>query len=254
MLALIRDGLHNSEIAIRLGVSVNTVRFHVSNLLAKSGLPDRVLLRNWEPGPDAPRRRLPALALAFLKPLGVAGVGAGAVAVATLAIVAFSGRGEDPAPLADEAVLQYRGAVVGMLSRQPEGLVITEPGGPSYKLTSEMTFARWVGSQMFIVGEVEGDSLTPVGGSPIGRYSRCAGVLTEAGGKLSVGGGCGGVELRGVPVERVLALRSEKVTVTILSCTESHGGRLEAPPLDAFGDERIHTCASPPSGGLLGQQ
>lgn len=254
MLALIRDGLHNSEIAIRLGVSVNTVRFHVSNLLAKSGLPDRVLLRSWKPGPDGPRRRLPSLALAFLKPLGVLGAGAGAVAVATLVIVAFGGGGEDSAPQADEAVLAYRGAVVGMLTRQAGGLVITESGGSSYKLTLEMTFARWVGSQMFILGEVDGDSLTPVGGSPIGRYSRCTGVLTDAGGKVFVGGGCGGVELRSVPVDRVLALRSEKVTVTILSCTASRGGRLEAPPLDAFGDERMHTCASPPAGGLLEQQ
>lgn len=254
MLALIRDGLHNSEIAVRLGVSVNTVRFHVSNLLAKSGLPDRVLLRSWKPGPDASGRRLPALVLAFLKPLGVIGGGAGAVAVATLVIVAFSGRGEDSPPPADEAVLAYRGAVVGMLTRQPEGLVITEPGGSSYQLTSEMTFARWVGSQMFIVGEVEGDRLIPAGGSPVGSYSRCTGVLTDAGGKLSVGGGCGGVEIHGVSVERVLALRSEKVTVTILACTESRAGRLESPPLDAFGDERTHTCASPSAGGPFEQQ
>ena len=174
VLALIRDGLQNSEIAIRLGLSINTVRFHVSNLLAKSGLPDRVLLRNWEPGPDASRRRLPALALTFLKPLGVVGAGAGVVAVATLAIVAFSGHSEDPAPPADEAVSAYSGAVVGMLTREPGGLVITEPGGSSYKLASEMTFARWVGSQMFILGEVDGEHLTPAGGSPIGRYSRCS--------------------------------------------------------------------------------
>lgn len=254
MLALVRDGLQNSEIAIRLGVSINTVRFHVSNLLAKSGSPDRVLLRNWEPGPDAPRRRLPALALPLLKPLGIVGSVAGAVAVATLAILAFGGRGEDPAPPADEEVLAYPGAVVGMLTRLPGGLVVTEPGGSSFRLTSEMTFARLVGSQVFIVGNVEGDTLRPAGGSRIGRDSRCAGVLAEAGGTVSVGGSCRGMELSGVPVERLLALRSEKVTVTILACTQSRGGRIDNPPIDAFGDERIHTCPSSPSGVPLAQQ
>ncbi len=253
MLALIRDGLQNSEIATRLGVSINTVRFHVSNLLAKSGLPDRVLLRNWEPG-AAPRRRLPALGLPFVKPLGIVGGVAVAVAVATLAILAFGGRGEDPAPPADEAALAYPGAVVGMLTRQPGGLVVTEPSGSSFRLTAEMTFARWVGSQMFILGEVEGDSLTPVGGSPIGPYSRCAGVLAEAGGKLAVGGGCGGMELTGVPVDRLLALRSDKVTVTILACTLSHGGRIDNPPIDGFGEERLHACARAAAGGPSGEQ
>lgn len=254
MLALIRDGLQNSEIAIRLGVSVNTVRFHVSNLLAKSGLPDRVLLRKWEPGSRAPRRNLFALGQPFLKPFGIVAGGIGAVAVVTLAGLAFGGRNDDPPPPADEAALAYPGAVIGMLTRQPGGLVVTEPGGSSYTLTSEMTFARWVGSQMFILGQVEGDRLTPKAGSPIGRYSRCAGVLTEASGKLSVGGGCGGVELTGVPVERLLALRSEKVTLTILACTASRDGRLDDPPIDAFGDERIHTCANSPAGAPLAKR
>jgi hypothetical protein len=254
VLALIRDGLQNSEIAIRLGVSVNTVRFHVSNLLAKSGLPDRVLLRNWQPGPEAPRRRLPALALPLLKPLGIVGATGGAVAVATLAILAFGGRAEDPRPPADQEPFAYPGAVVGMLTRQPGGLVVTEPGGSSYRLTSEMTFARWVGSQVFILGQVEGDRLTPTAGSPIGNYSRCAGVLSETNGRLSVGGGCGGMELSGVPLERTLALRSEKVTVSVLRCTQSHGGCLENPPIDAFGEEQVHTCPGSPSEVTLAQR
>ena len=252
MLALVREGLPNSEIATRLGVTINTVRFHVSNLLAKSGSPDRVALRSWNPGTgDAPPRRLPALGLPFLKPFSVAAGGAGAVAAGIVLIIAASGRSEEPLPVphSDEAVVAYPGAVVGTLSRNSGGLVVTEPGGSSFKLTSEMTFARWVGSQVFILGEVEGDSLTPMSGSAVGPYSRCAGVLTETAGKLSVGGGCGGMELSGVPVERLLSLRSEKVTVTILPCTESRGGRLQAPPIDAFGEERPHTCITPPAAG-----
>ena len=34
VLELVREGLPNAEIAIRLGISINTVRYHVSNLLA----------------------------------------------------------------------------------------------------------------------------------------------------------------------------------------------------------------------------
>jgi len=253
VLALVREGLSNSEIAFRLGVTVNTVRFHVSNLLAKSGAPDRVSLRSWNPQPDeAPWWRLPAFGLPFLKPFGIAAGGACAVAAAGIVvIIAASGRSEEPVPVpqAEQTVVAYPAAVVGTLTRQGGGLVVTEPGGSSFKLTSEMTFARLIGSQVFILGEVEGDSLKPLSGSPVGPYSRCAGVLTQSGGRLSVGGSCGGVELSGVSVERLLALRSEKVTVTILPCTQSHGGRLQAPPIDAFGEERPHICITPPAAG-----
>lgn len=117
-LALNRDGLQNSEIAIRLGVSINTVRFHVPNLLAKSGLPDRVLLRDWRPAPDTTPRRLSAVAIPLLKPLGIVGGATGVFTVDALAIPAFRGIKEDPAPLMDGAVVAYPGAVVGILSRQ----------------------------------------------------------------------------------------------------------------------------------------
>ena len=254
VLDLIREGLPNAEIAANLGVSVNTVRFHVSNLLAKSGVADRVSLGDWEPGPgDLPRRGLPGFGLPLLRPLGLAAGGAGATAAVVLGVIAMAGRGEEPAAPADTPPA-YPAAVVGMLTRQPGGLVVTEPGGSSFRLTSELTFGRWVGSQMFILGEVDGDTLSPVAGSPVGAHSRCAGVLSESGGKLSVGGGCRGMELTGVPIERVLALRSEKVTVTVIACTASRDGRLESPPIDAFGEERTHTCSTPPAGGPNGTQ
>lgn len=254
VLALIGEGLQNSEIATRLGVTVNTVRFHVSNLLAKSEATDRGSLRNWRPGSDSPSRwRPPALGLLFAKFVGVA-VGAGAIAALTLATLPGGGGHEDAAPPTNERPGTFSGAVVGMLTREPGGLVVTEPGGSSFKLTSEMTFARLVGSQVFIVGKVEGDTLTPMGGSPVGPHSRCAGVLADTGGTISVGGSCRGMELSGVPVERLLALRSEKVTVTILPCTASRGGRVDDPPIDAFGDERTRDCASSPVGGTLAQR
>ena len=58
VLELVREGLPNAEIAIRLGISINTVRYHVSNLLAKSGASERAELREWRP-PRAPRARGP---------------------------------------------------------------------------------------------------------------------------------------------------------------------------------------------------
>ncbi len=50
MLEHVREGLPNAEIAVRLGISVNTVRYHVSNLLAKAGAGSREELARWRPG------------------------------------------------------------------------------------------------------------------------------------------------------------------------------------------------------------
>ena len=43
----VQHGLTNAEIARRRGVSVDAVKFHVANALAKLGLPDRKALRAW---------------------------------------------------------------------------------------------------------------------------------------------------------------------------------------------------------------
>ncbi len=52
VLAHLRDGLSNPEIAARLGVSPDAVKFHVSHMLAKLDLPDRHALAAWPPGPS----------------------------------------------------------------------------------------------------------------------------------------------------------------------------------------------------------
>src|SRR3954470_12787085 len=43
----VQHGLSNVEIARRRGVSVNAVKYHVANALAKLGLADRKALRAW---------------------------------------------------------------------------------------------------------------------------------------------------------------------------------------------------------------
>ncbi len=47
----LQHGMTNAEVARRRGISVNAVKFHVSNALAKLGLPDRRALRAWFQAP-----------------------------------------------------------------------------------------------------------------------------------------------------------------------------------------------------------
>ncbi|WP_082155751.1 VOC family protein [Jiangella alkaliphila] len=44
----VRHGMTNRQIADRRGTSVEAVKYHVSNALAKLGLPDRRALRHWD--------------------------------------------------------------------------------------------------------------------------------------------------------------------------------------------------------------
>jgi DNA-binding CsgD family transcriptional regulator len=54
VLEQVRAGRANPEIAEELGLSLNTVKYHLSNILAKLDLPDREALRRWD---GRPRRR-----------------------------------------------------------------------------------------------------------------------------------------------------------------------------------------------------
>lgn len=95
----VRTGATNPEIAVRLGISISAVKFHVGNMLAKLELRDRRALAGWQGEPareTAGLRRLlaPLPLLAGLgKPVAIAGgvvaVGAG-VAAAVLAYALVS--------------------------------------------------------------------------------------------------------------------------------------------------------------------
>ena len=112
MLDHVRDGRPNAEIAVRLGVSVTTVKTHVSSILAKTGASDRRALAEWEGRPaSAERRAAHALALplpflgrgmkeALMSTLKLAGLGAGALVAVAAVVVGFAlfadgGEGDD---------------------------------------------------------------------------------------------------------------------------------------------------------------
>ncbi len=48
VLALLREGLSNEQIALRLGISVDGVKFHVSEILGKLGVGSRNEAAHWE--------------------------------------------------------------------------------------------------------------------------------------------------------------------------------------------------------------
>jgi DNA-binding CsgD family transcriptional regulator/catechol 2,3-dioxygenase-like lactoylglutathione lyase family enzyme len=72
----VRHGMSNPQIARRSGVSVDAIKFHVANSIAKLGLADRVALRAW-PGvpanakaPEPGRERKQTMTGLQLGPLG----------------------------------------------------------------------------------------------------------------------------------------------------------------------------------------
>ena len=93
VLDALRDGGTNAEIAQRLGLSADTVKTHISNMLAKLDLRDRRALAAWRP--DTPRRRLggvlavPAVLWSVGRPLAWVGVGAAALAGVVVVVVAL---------------------------------------------------------------------------------------------------------------------------------------------------------------------
>ena len=104
----LREGGTNAEIAVRLGISPDTVKYHVSNMLAKLGVQDRRELAAWRPEAKR-RRRLPAVLGApaalglVVRPLGWVAIGAaalGVVAVVTVALVVLAGNGGQPVAVA----------------------------------------------------------------------------------------------------------------------------------------------------------
>jgi YVTN family beta-propeller protein len=144
VLAHVREGQTNAEIATRLGVSVNTVRYHVSNLLAKAGLGRRRQLADWQPpAPRAPRKSFWPLA-----GLGAAlTVSAAAVAIVVTILVERAATGPG------DAAADVQFSLVGF----PPPAVVPAPDVRSYAAP-----AGGVPTPLFLVTWAEGT--TPPGG------------------------------------------------------------------------------------------
>ena len=52
VLALLREGLSNEQIALRLGISIDGVKFHVSEILGKLGVQNRNEAAKWQRNPE----------------------------------------------------------------------------------------------------------------------------------------------------------------------------------------------------------
>ena len=109
----LRRGGTNVEIAVRLGLSPETVKTHIASMLGKLGLDDRHTLASWRP--DRDRRRplgllaLPPALASFGRPFLWAGAALGGMAIAVAVVVllaAVLGGAED-----DHIVLSPTGVV-----------------------------------------------------------------------------------------------------------------------------------------------
>jgi len=90
VLSMLRQGMSNPEIATRMGISRDGVKYHVSEILSKLGVTSREEAAVWAAPAMPGRRWLPAfLAPAKLFTLKAAGVAVIAVALGTMALLAL---------------------------------------------------------------------------------------------------------------------------------------------------------------------
>lgn len=153
MLEELRRGGTNAEIAVRLGISPETVKTHIARMLSKLELADRRQLAAWREE-DAPRRRRWALAPFLLKPLVAMGVVAGLAAVVAVVLILL-------ALVRDEQKALYIEGVGGLDG--PVAIVqvgeLTDTGG-RYRLAALNlpTGKRWFldGSVQFVLRPTSG--------------------------------------------------------------------------------------------------
>lgn len=119
----LRSGATNAEIAVRLGLSINTVKYHVANMLAKTGLTDRSELRDWK----MPRERGRFGGWPMRAAVGLGAVG---VVVAVVGILAFPGDGSERdrdarvAYSAGSGAVPDRVAILALLSGKRDEIVL----------------------------------------------------------------------------------------------------------------------------------
>lgn len=130
VLSLIRDGLSNDQIASRLGISLDGVKYHVSEILGKLGLENRHDAARWRPE----ERRAWALApLSFWRRLDFGWVTGGVLVIVVIAAAAGSGlvlwgmqRGSEETASADGTL---RVARMPLAAGGEHTCVVTQSGG-----------------------------------------------------------------------------------------------------------------------------
>lgn len=96
----LRRGYSNPEIAARLGLTLNTVKTHVSSMLAKLDLHDRTELAGWQGRPASASRSAPGGLLSFLvsKRGAFAATAASGAVVAAFVLAMYAGRDDMTQP------------------------------------------------------------------------------------------------------------------------------------------------------------
>ena len=138
----LRRGVTNAEIAARLGIGAETVKSHVSSMLAKLELRSREELAAWHPDGTRGRLRalfaLPAVLGSFARPLMWVGAGVAALAgVATVVValvvleVALEGNGDPPVVSGPAATGTAPRSPTPTPQRQPSAAPVASPTPPA---------------------------------------------------------------------------------------------------------------------------
>jgi DNA-binding CsgD family transcriptional regulator len=128
VLALQREGLTNGQIAKRLGVSENTAKYHVTQILSKLGVNSREEAARWRP--EAGEKRFPGIAVLAWLTKKVTSSTAAKLAGGGIGVAAAAG-----------LVLLFLGLFV-MNERQPEGMTPGDLGKLAYLQSGDI----WVKS------------------------------------------------------------------------------------------------------------
>jgi DNA-binding CsgD family transcriptional regulator/Tol biopolymer transport system component len=194
VLAYLRDGLTNAEIAVRLRISPDGVKYHVSEILSKLGVSSRQEAAAWQP-----RRSWTAGLLAFLAsrlrwvPFGTPGKIATGVALSTLVVIGgifTADRLQSTGPSDANEPAAASSAFLGKLAYVVDGVVWVKelPNGRPVQVTRDgiYSYPRWSPSgEWLAVGDTVGTSLGD------GRYIRTSLIVSADGSRQRYSQICG---------------------------------------------------------------
>ncbi len=150
VLAVLREGASNEDIAERLEISLATAKFHVSEIISKLGVRNRIEAARWQPGGERRMGVLPALS-ALLRPSTIAlaggvtvvGAAVGLVVLLTWGVIAQRGDSVDADSPVPPAVTRHLSVLefdvdAGTVARLDFG--------------RDLAFVQWVEDREVVVG------------------------------------------------------------------------------------------------------